>query len=1018
MFGHIDARLDKVKVPPPKEQDLDSLLGCVGIADVSGEPVQVQIVGEFGSGRLAVEDVRTGEEYIIHRTAFVQALSLGERRIALLTVSQAVDRARGMVGDDDLLGQEDYQVLYDNLEEADRYPFAISLLENGVHVRSASKSAAVDILTNPHDEGDPLGKGPDVSTGSPEGLGAGMGMDGPDQPGFAPWGPVDEPLSNPGSNSEQNSPWPRQVEGSLARTAQHVCRNCDPHVEVEWPYEQEEYENCPRCGGPLTEGLEDEPSTDDLLEKDSEMGWSGSELVNERWAQEQKCSQCGGVLLPGDWTGRRGECEACAERRDGAKVAQSMSEIINSPTKRPKSSVEEAAVPFAVAPEGLEPIEPIHDSIEPIGPITLDKSAQSKKPHERMTPGELQEYLKLTQDGPGYTMCPTCGFKHDGSQCECWGCGPDCGCCFCHKTKKQEKEGDLGAPSGRDPGLNPSVHEQIGQAYSDVNQFEDTDLHMGMRMAQISVNADWFSDMSPQEQKKYKEEHPKSVKSPGGGKSKDLSEQQQRQVDRAKSWQRSEPLIQGPQTKQPKEKGQPTQETKPKKRKLDDADRSFLKEQLVEINKPVKLPSGRVFTLKQEKPGAPFTHEIGEPGQDQPDLKPLSRDESYLHDSLVSRLRGLSGDVGQAAADRFSVQMSSQLPTGPVDWENLSGHLTDSGVDPEVAQTVLQNLKTYQDAKRRGQPPQAPPQAPQSPETPPVSPEPDAPQPIPPDPAPQKPIEVTPQPVQPEPPSKSMQDVIETEETSPGHFEPKGPLPPPSQAGMKDFAQRFEDNLNEAFKDIGAFADKLEGNLKEAITAGLGTLKKIGAGIWSLVTAPGKFLNRKATQYADAIDKTVGDISRAIGAKAADSFDREMRKFSDWLRKLSTPRPVGASMSRLAQVPYDTGVPLANDEGPFDGLGDDIDIQVHADGDAGIAGDLYEPEAVGDGLDDPAGMDDIDQDVKEPGAFGVTVARMTDLVAQGVDNVVVDENMETNLGESMNGLGIQRDPQDEDLRYP
>jgi len=200
---------------------MDRLLGLVGVADVGGTPVHVQVVGETDAGRLLVQRVGRQEPVtLIERTAFVAELAIAPEplsdgvRSAALDLSQAIERAKAMAGTDHLLDQEDYQILHDELEETDQYPFAAALVEHGVQVRTGGRQAVQDVVTDPHGEADGLALHPEPWA-SPGGAGeaAGAGMDGQDAPAFAPWDPggQGDGISNEEAHTEHEFPGVRTL---------------------------------------------------------------------------------------------------------------------------------------------------------------------------------------------------------------------------------------------------------------------------------------------------------------------------------------------------------------------------------------------------------------------------------------------------------------------------------------------------------------------------------------------------------------------------------------------------------------------------------------------------------------------------------------------------------------------------------------------------------------------------------------------------------------------------------------
>lgn len=464
------------------------LLGMSGIANVAGEPIHVQVIGESDAGRLVVADGDV--HHVVTREAFVADIAIASEpvsdavRTAATTLAQAIERAKAMVGVDHLLRQEDYQVLVDELDDTDRYPFASALLENGVQVRT-SRRADVDVVTHPDDSG----------AGEP----AGAGIDGPDQPGFVPWTPADSTPSNDEAHTENDFPGVRQIEGQAEGTlrsgearcnaCQHrdyannfdetdtglqcpecsstnVSRSIDQRDQGRYDYStmehecvcghrlgdhnaepprecfigqmgdggpmcdcekfrkkrkraQTEWTKCPKCGAPNASATKCAFCGEVFGERDAEMGWSGSELVNERWAQvdESLIQSVGSALAAG----------------------ASVEEIRDSLLKR---GMDEADIFLAVQAAQI-----------------LAKGAQSSMSdllsHPRKPPeSDLSEEIHDTVEPAAEKVA---------------------------QDKTVEKDSDLTSPSGRDRGLNPSVHEQIGDAYRSDNQWEDPDLHLGTR---------------------------------------------------------------------------------------------------------------------------------------------------------------------------------------------------------------------------------------------------------------------------------------------------------------------------------------------------------------------------------------------------------------------------------------------------------------------------------------------------------------------------------------------------------
>jgi hypothetical protein len=444
-----------------------TLLGLVGVANVEGNAVHVQVVGETDAGRLLVQRVGRQEPVtVIERVAFVAELALApeplsnEVRSAALDLSQAIERAKAMAGTDHLLDQEDFQILHDELEETDQYPFAAALIEHGVHVRTG----AVDVMTDPHGEVDGLANHPEPWS-SPGGAGEvrGVGEDPPDAPGSFPWSPADsgDGISNESATSEHDFPWPRKVEGQGfvpdpgGATAR--CSTCKQSV----PY-GERHDKCPSCGGPLryphrtSEGdliYVSIPEDDEDGEHEAEMGWSGTELVDERWARRaQAGDDIDEVRSAGTFTAgrpvylnkeQRAFLRALRDGTPGELVPDRPGEDLDDWDNRANIAWEDVIAPL------LE-----HGFIERSG----DSFVLTDTGRERMRSFRSSRSAGIVASVSMMDIAkhPLGRPKHD-----------------------LEKDSDANTPSGRDRGLNPSVHEEIGEAYQSNNQFEDPDLHLG-----------------------------------------------------------------------------------------------------------------------------------------------------------------------------------------------------------------------------------------------------------------------------------------------------------------------------------------------------------------------------------------------------------------------------------------------------------------------------------------------------------------------------------------------------------
>ena len=153
------------------------MLRRAGIADLNGTPVHVQVVGVSDAGRVVVEEIGSAARHVITADRFTEFPSISSAEITPDT------RAAGMQ--------------------------LATMIE---------KRAAVDVLTDPHDEGDPLAETTPESKISPGGSGeaAGGAIDTTDQPGFYPWSPfMGEEISNEEAHTEHDFPGVRQVEGSV-----------------------------------------------------------------------------------------------------------------------------------------------------------------------------------------------------------------------------------------------------------------------------------------------------------------------------------------------------------------------------------------------------------------------------------------------------------------------------------------------------------------------------------------------------------------------------------------------------------------------------------------------------------------------------------------------------------------------------------------------------------------------------------------------------------------------------------
>jgi hypothetical protein len=477
-----------------------TVLGYAGVAEIAGDAVHVQVVGESDRGRLVVQEISTMKTHVIERRAFVDDLAVApepisdEVRTAAITLSQAVERARAMAGQDGLLGQEDYQVLLGELDETDQYPFASALLEHGVSVRTGRR-AAVDVLTDPHEGDDPSSKSPEPWQG-PGGAGEaqGAGADTDDQPGFYPWDAVDRMPSNEHGTTEHDFPGVREIEGerrqgayssgtetvvvftTVGNKSKRHLATC-PMVErlrnrgmkgrfvilteqeaVDEQLEERGYpiSNCACVKGmplPLWDAVDFDEETEASLapqEKDAEFGWSGTELVDERWAQA------------------------------------SMQDLIDSPRGRPEDPVEEGAkdavedlpgAPKVSRRRAQQPGIPREEFERRQQDMWEDEGGQQRLD---LDPRPAPKEEKEAQQGNCTCPEPTVTIEHPTPCRVCGGNVPE-------DWGDLDVEADLTSPSGRDRGLNPSVHEQIGDAYRSDNQWEDPDMHLGSATGSVKL---------------------------------------------------------------------------------------------------------------------------------------------------------------------------------------------------------------------------------------------------------------------------------------------------------------------------------------------------------------------------------------------------------------------------------------------------------------------------------------------------------------------------------------------------
>lgn len=496
-----------------------SVLGMSGVADVDGQIMHVQVVGETDSGRLFVRLVgcASGREHLIVASAFRSDLAVwpeplsDDVRSAALDLATAIERAKAMSGNDRLLSQEDYKILHDELDDPDRYPFASALVEYGVRVRTASQHTAIqDVVTDPHGETDGLSKQPEAKAG-PGGAGEarGVGQDPQDAPGSYLWTPADagDGISNPGAEGEHDFPWPRKVEGQqdVRDLNVGVCRSCGLLYGLG---EETQPGMCAAC--------ESEPSDE---EREAESGWSGSELVNERWAGVGLMTAIErGAPMPG--------CRQCEESPGWCPqhhydvdldVAPQM------PQMSPRQTCRVCGHPGVVV--GQRCLRCHTKAGDDAGDDDVDLAASVDLATQRWAQS-LYEPVQLLQTRGQFPEGTTGevvdvdrksgkfsviwdGFEDAGIQDYDLGDpAVDLGSRYAHakiglgmsdllkhprkrpkspleKTDKStdgvEKDSDLNTPSGRDRGLNPSVHEEIGEAYRSENLFEDPDLHIGSK---------------------------------------------------------------------------------------------------------------------------------------------------------------------------------------------------------------------------------------------------------------------------------------------------------------------------------------------------------------------------------------------------------------------------------------------------------------------------------------------------------------------------------------------------------
>jgi len=453
------------------------LLGTTGVADIGGEALHVQVVGESDAGRLVVQEVGGMERHVIQRRAFVSQLAIkpvpisDEVRTAALSLGQAIEHAKAMCENGSILSQDDYRLLKDELEEEDHYPFAAALVESGVHV----KTGAVDLLTDPHENPDPRSKRVDeVDRPGDVGEAEGAAFDAPDQPGAFPWTPGDagDGISNESAHTEFD--WPGERTRASRDASGHLCDKCDkPKWECSGHDDEPDPDDLVKEGqaeqahiGPCDRCQENWPLTEDPLH------W-GRWLCPRCYARAPKtldpCRECGAPsvrTVDGEpFCGQHGVSVPLPgypekDEEHEAEMGWSGAELVNERWAGPSPSAR-SALAADLRRRGFEPAccPGLSEGRGRWVPVATDDEAEPIGPFDgrlAMGMGDLLQHPRKRPKNRLETKKP--------------------------KAPAVAKPSKVGGPQGRDPALNPSVHEEINEAYTSENQWEDPDLHLGRQV--------------------------------------------------------------------------------------------------------------------------------------------------------------------------------------------------------------------------------------------------------------------------------------------------------------------------------------------------------------------------------------------------------------------------------------------------------------------------------------------------------------------------------------------------------
>lgn len=1028
-----------------------TVLGYAGVAEIAGDAVHVQVVGESDRGRLVVQEISTMKTHVIERRAFVDDLAVApepisdEVRTAAITLTQAVERARAMAGQDGLLGQEDYQVLLGELDETDQYPFASALLEHGVSVRTGRR-AAVDVLTDPHEGDDPSAKSPEPWQG-PGGAGEaqGAGADTDDQPGLYPWDAVDRMPSNEHGTTEHDYPAVREIEGQAElRSGEAQCGSCG-HRDYAKNFDEREDGadglQCPQCratdiklaqdwrdqgrydyssmdatcvcghrlGDHSAEPPRDcfygqmgepgpactcekfrksrkrshvEPDADALVARQGSYG-SGTETVvvfttvgnkskrhlatcpmverlrnrgmrgrfvilteqeavdealEERGYPISNCACVKGMALPLwdpiEWD-EETEASLAPQEKDaefgwsGTELVDerwaqvSMQDLIDSPRGRPEDPVEEGAkdavedlpgAPKVSRRRAQQPGIPREEFERRQQDMWEDEGGQQRLDLDpRPAPEE-----KEAQQGNCTCPEPTVTIEHPTPCRVCGGNVPE-------DWGDLDVEADLASPSGRDRGLNPSVHEQINEAYTDVNQSEDPDLHLGRRSVLDAVDAAVLSAYrAGLSMAKIAEQH-------------GVSERTVSNFLRGHGVQA---------------------------RTLADSHRV---RSLDESVFDTVTPESAYWVGFLMADGAVTTHRQGAPqirvNLSETDREHLLKFRSFLKSShTVSRIvlndhrPGWENSQPQASLSVASARLSEALAR--------------FGVVPRKSKTaeVRGGLEHNRDFWR---------------------------------------------------------GVVDGD----GSVGFSGGRPVLQLAGSRPLMEQFLSYVQTvaetkaqvrpsgpiwAIGVTGKAAVQVIQALYEGSRVSLDRKRVKAEGILGLPNDNAKLTGRAYhCTKCGALFVRHGDEKFAT-IRNGSGHEETCPEHAKFLLLNPEWRTADKPGSPAIPAPYGPDIPLSDDLTMFDDLDADEGsvVQHHAsgDGDAGIAGDKFEPEPTGDGVDSNEDPED-----KEPFEFGVLAVR--DLLAQGVDNRQSDPNVQTNVDEQQDDRAIDRPPAQEDLRY-